>query len=288
MPAMQISSQTLPLTFELAHEFASMTKIDNDRELSESRMESHKKKVATGEFYTPRWSKCYCKENGITYRVDGKHSSTLFTQIPIPSGMTVTILEFEAETKIDVAVLYTQFDTPESVKTKSDTLKAITSFNELINSLPVKFKNDISKAFELAINPTKGKCSNNIRERALGMLEPEKLTFIEWLYNNLYIGYSGAKHIWRSPVMAVMYLNYQKDPQDTLEFWGRVRDENGDKPTWVCRQLAKWLTTTSLNNTPDIYREFYVRCMQAWNAHREGNMERDLKYYKNSKLPVIR
>lgn len=286
----QITTDKRKLTKKLASEFSQMITIDHDRNLSETRLEGHMANVENGTFYSPDWAKCLCKEDGVTYRVNGKHTSTMFSldEVIIPNGLYVNIKTFEADTLEDVAMLYTTFDCPESAKSSGDTTKAIIYTEESLRGLPTKFINDVTKAINYAAVQDKI-YDIKLRDRAKKAIEPDNVKFILWLREHLHDGNAGKgkNHVWRSPVMSAMYLTYQKSQKDSIEFWSRVRDETGASPDLPCRKLAKWLTATSLNNKPGLAKEFFVRSVQAWNAFRQSNESANLNYYKSNNLPKV-
>jgi hypothetical protein len=69
--------KTRKLTKGLAEEFAGMPPAPHDRPLNSTRCAVLKTAFDLGKFRTCEWAKAYCEETKTTYRINGKHTSTV-------------------------------------------------------------------------------------------------------------------------------------------------------------------------------------------------------------------
>lgn len=104
--------KTYKVTPKLATEFAEMEAVNIDRPLSERRLQVYERQVHSGGFRPVTWAKAYCTETDAIYRVNGKHTSTLFSRLPkeLLNDLHVIIEEYICDTLGDVANLYSTFD----------------------------------------------------------------------------------------------------------------------------------------------------------------------------------
>jgi hypothetical protein len=283
--------KTILVTRDVALEFAEMTAPPHDRPLSERRLNVYRKMLKAGGFRPVTWATCRCEETGDTYRINGKHTSTLLSTCdPMPEFYAI-IETYRADTLQDVAQLYSTFDSRMQLRSAGDINRSFAgSVPELVN-LPVHLINTAVTGLSYA-KWQEGYSRFQAVERAELMLDA--VDFILWLYDLSLAGRAEASaHVMRGPVAAAMYLTWIKDRKDANEFWSAVRDETGISPELPDRKLARYLLTTTINvghgtqgNRKGTQREFYVKCLHAWNAWRKRGPT-DLKYYPEAKLPPV-
>lgn len=290
--------KTMRVTKKLATQFAEMEAAPQDRPLSERRLQVYEKLAKEGGFRPCGWASVFCKETGGVYRVNGKHTSTLFSGLDLeslPSPLYAVVEEYECETLEDVAKLYSTYDSRLQSRNASDINRAFAacvpelvgvdsrSINLVISGISYHFHLDNYHRIQPAV-------------RAEQILEHSG--FAIWLFNSL--GLSGSHnthtHLKRVPVVGAIFGTYRKAQGDALAFWTAVRDETGATPTLPDRKLARFLLTNvsdkaSHTDKSSRYRtgsrEFYVKSLSAWNAWRQG-VQTDLKYFANAKVPTIK
>lgn len=124
--------------------------------------------------------------------------------------------------------------------------------------------------------------------------------FVVWLQDTYFpgrdrVGKNRTDHLRRFPVAAAMFGSWSKNRHDATTFWGAVRDETGSSPDTPDRKLASFLIRNGISRSGKIVelarkaepREFYVRCIHAWNAWRKED-KTDLRYYPEATLPTIK
>ena len=283
---------TTRATKALATKFAEMETIPNDRDLSERRLMIYGRLFRAGLFRPVTWATCHCKQTGATYRVNGKHTSTMLSGMDDFSGDFYVVLEhYEADTLEDVAKLYSTFDSRDSVRTVRD-------INSSFSSVVPELANIPAKTIGLAVSGMsyakhqQAAWSIPPAERAEALLD--HVEFVVWL-NELFYSRAECGFLMRVPVVAAIFLSYQRSRKDASRFWEAVRDQSSPRNDTPDRKIAKWLMQNSVNfglgaskveSRKASNREFLVRCLHAWNAWRKG-VQTDLRYYAEKKVPAV-
>jgi hypothetical protein len=284
---------TRRVTHKLAGEFAALESPPNDRQLSERRLQVYEKAARDGLFRPVSWAKAYCTETDETYRVNGKHTSTLFSAMePLPELYAV-IEEFRCETFADVVNLYATYDSKTQTRTTNDIYRLFAASVPELSDIPSKVVNATISGLSY-YTWLEHYSAKQAAERAELLLdEPEFAIFVHSVLGKT----DTCRHLIRVPVVAAMYGSWKKSQAKAREFWTSVRDETGAKPMLPDRKLAKWLSINSVRSGRGAsadrpqsrqapQREFYVRCIHAWNAWRKDEST-DLKYFKGAKIPAF-
>jgi hypothetical protein len=279
------------ITRKLATEFAALESPRNDRPLSERRLQIYERIMRKGEFRpTVTWARANCAETNDLYRVNGKHTSTLLSSIEPMPDIHVIIEDYECDTMEDVARLYATFDSRLQIRNSNDVYRSFAAVVPELAELP-------SKIVNVTIS---GLAYHKWLENYSGVQAVERAELIldECEFALLVSELVGSnKHLTRVPVVAAMYGSWKKAQGKAKEFWEAVRDETGPKPNTPDRRLAKFLILNSVNSGRGAEhgklfsrkaspREFYVKCIHAWNAWRRGE-NTDLKFYKDAKVPAF-
>lgn len=286
--------RTVPATVRLAREWSNMEAARVDRHLSERRLTVYRKMLAEKAFRPVSWAKVHCKETNQEYRVNGQHTSALFSSVDESQldGVYVVIEEYEADTLEDVARLYGTFDSPNQVRNAGDIYRQFAAVIPELAAIDHKFVGLAVHA--LALDKWKvfeGGGGVSAMER--GELLFDNVDEVLWLYEMLGTQRRTVAHLWRGPVAAAMVGSYRRSKKAATDFWLAVRDETGLSPKMPDRVIAKYLLTHSVNRglgagRPARFRikakEFYVKCVHAWNAWRKDQTT-DLKYFEDAKIP---
>lgn len=273
------------VTKKLAEQWAAMESVRNDRTLSEKRVEAYKMMAAGGIMRPVLWAKALCIETGESYRVNGKHTSTAYSQLDeIPDYCHVTIEEYQCDTLRDVAELYATFDSRLQMRTASDINKSFAGIDSELCDLPMKIVNlgvvgcsmwKWKSAFE----------TKSATDRAECLFEPEVKLFLRFLYE--VVGSSrSAKRLRRSPVVWAMFATWKKSRIDAQHFWAAVRDETGASPKTPDRRLSRYLMEVKVGRRSH-NNELYAKCIHAWNAWRSDG-HANLTYHADKPLPAAR
>lgn len=288
---LQSKPKTLKVTKTLAKEFAEMDPAPQDRPLSQRRLDTYKKLFDQELFRPCTWAKAYCPETNGTYRVNGKHTSTLLNSMEDIPEFFVTVEDYVCEKLEDVARLYSTFDSRQ---------QSFAGTVPQLSEVPVAVINASVSGIAYHLYGA-GMYNKQAAEKAELLLEhPE---FVLWATDTISQkcpklskeeARKSGKILCRFAVLAAMFGTWKKSQSDATKFWSDVRDQTGSKPSLPDRKLAVFLMTTGIRsglgakriNTADA-REFYVKCIHAWNAWRRGETT-DLKYYSDKPIPSIK
>lgn len=285
----------LPLTKRLANTFATMNPCPNDRPLSERRVAIYRNIVERGEFRSCTWAwVSKCNETGEEFRVNGKHTATLFSQMETLPEISITVERYTCDTIADVVRLYSTFDSGSATRTTCDINRSFAAINPDLAIIPSRVINLCASGIAYFTWRTAyGQIPAG--ERAEKLLD--HVPFCMWVSELLTSGKSEDRKILaRGPVVAAMHATYLRSQKDSRVFWESVRDDTGASPDLPDRRLAKWLRVMSVQSGQGGRKpgsrmaqpkEFYVKCLHAWNAFRNGETT-DLKYYREAKLPLAR
>lgn len=285
-----------PLTSSLARYFSEMERAPNDRKLSDRRLSVYKNQLAQGWWRPCTWAEAVCEETGITYRVNGKHTSTLFASMEaVPNGLFVTIETYACATLADVARLYGTYDRSIQARTSSDINRMFAATEPALAEVSNRMIDACAAGLQLYRSGGVVSTAQMVdpATRAEGLLD--ECVFVVWA-SQIVGDTTKHRHLVRSGVVAAMYATYRKSQRDALSFWQSVRDETGAKPSMPDRQLSRWLLLTSVHAAASgtlpasrraDSREFYVRSLHMWNAWRRDQQVKMLKYYVAEKVPAV-
>lgn len=285
-----IDAKTRKLTAALAREFATMTPAPDDRPLSDRRIDVYRRLVNEGSFRPCTWARATCLTTGEVFRVNGKHTSSLFSQMESLPDLVIVVETYECDTVEDVARLYATFDSRMQTRTTSDINRAFAATVPELLEVP-------QRTINLAVSSLSyfkwraAYTSIPAAERAELLLD--QVEFALWLSELVHFEGRQFRHIARGPVAAAMFATWLKSRKDATAFWCAVRDETGETPQKADRKLSRFLLTMNVaggtgGKAPASRRashpEFYAKCIHAWNAWRRGETT-DLKYYADAKVP---
>ena len=281
------------VTHKLAKEFADMDAVPQDRPLSERRLQVYERMVHEGAFRPCVWAKAFCVETNQHYRVNGKHTSILFSSLELEhvESLYVIIEEYRCETLEDVARLYATFDSKMQTRTASDIYRAFAATVPQLAELPRLTLNLLVAGVAADFYGIRNYLQRQAAERAELLLD--NIDFATWA--NSILTPQDAYILRRVPVIAAMCGTYGKAKKAAEEFWLAVRDQSASRNDHPTRRLAKFLMITNADGAPIANRrqrhvgdtrEFYVRSLHAWNAWRKGEPT-VLQYFKNAKIPSI-
>ena len=307
--------RTVEVTRLLAQGHASLESVPGDRPLSERRLQVYRKILKEGSFRPVAWATALCLETGTTYRVNGKHTSTILAGCPdpFPSGFYAVYEEYECPTLADAAELYSTFDSATQSRTSRDIYLSFAGAIHDLRELPASC---IVQAISgIALHDANGNMSKlaatTPAERAEALFD--HVEFVQWLHtvlsntlNPLPASHGGcgltmgkgrskqnkAKHLSRAPVIAAMLATWKRDPMAAGTFWCAVRDETGAHPGTPDRKIARYLMQVCLDSGSASkvkvdQRQMMVKCLHAWNAWRRGETT-NLNYHADREVPAAR
>lgn len=289
--------QTKPLTRHLAETWYQMQPVKVDRPLSQRRIEAYEKIAKAGMFRPINWASVYCKETDEIYRVNGKHTSTLFATRVDPKSVPpiyVIIEEYTADTLNDCVNLYSTFDSKTQTRSSGDINMSFASVIPELTGLHSRMVNLAVGGLTWFKDPVSRMAGASTAEKAELLFEYPH--WVLWLCGLLGVETGSVETALRQyrfmanvPVAGAMFATYHRDKKDATAFWRLVRDETGEAGS-PDRKLAKYLFSCTIrrskrdNVSSDVRREMYAKSIHAWNAWRRG-IGTALNYFPKAELP---
>lgn len=282
-----LGTKLVPLTEELAQEFATMPGVGGERPLKNWRVEFLKSRLAAGLFHSPKWAVVWF--NGKKYRINGQHSSNMLAASngDFPHGLKAVIDEFKCETEQEQAELFQQFDPSTSIRNREEIINAHRAAEHSLAEVSTRLAKDACDGVGFYVELTDG--------QRLGKEDRARLThthqdFILWLDS---IRRDAALRL--SSVSGAAYATWLKDPAAATEFWRLVHEESAPENTHPTRVLSKWLRelrAAKASNSGSATkrhsaRSIYERCIHCWNAYRSGRSMKHLVAQTGSKKGAI-
>jgi len=288
--------QSVKANHALHAKFALMEAAPNDRPMKLGNRKSLRSAILEGRFRNCNYASAYCVQTGKTYRVNGKHTSSILNEMngEAPKDLWAIVEEYECDTLEDVAKLYSTFDVAKSARTTGDINCMYAAACPELEKLPHRVINLSVTGMEYFFTAAKTgrgiyRGGNNSPDaKAQRLLEfPEYVLFVARI-----VGTNKAvlKKMGRGPIAAAMFGTWQKNKSMASDFWIQVRDESATKGD-ATRTLASFLFECGVarrarTGTAVGENEIFVKCIHAWNAWRKGEAT-SLKYYANKPVPAI-
>lgn len=287
------SPKTTKVTKAIVKEFADMEPAPRDRPLSERRVEVYKKIAEQGGFRPLTWASAKCGETGSVYRVNGKHTSTMLSRLDkLPDDLYVTVDRYYCDELDDVAKLYATFDSRLQSRNTADINRSFASCVPELGEVAARTINLVVSG--IAFHQYGTDYSRlQPAERAEALLEHHG--FAVWAHNLFGHSDNTNPHMKRVAVFAAMFGSYCVSKSDAEKFWVAVMEETGTSPNLPDRKLARFLLLyhskkASGSDKSARYRvtdkEYYVKCVHAWNAWRKGETT-NLNYFADAKIPKM-
>lgn len=274
-----ITSETKPLTPELAERFSAMMPSPTERAFDPARGKMLREKAEAGQLINFNWAIAIVGDK--EYRMNGQHSSKVLTELNghFPQGLKVHLDTYEVDSFDGLAHLFRQFDSRKSGRTLSDVsgayqglytdlagvpraaaklaVEGVAWYDKNVEGLPAPKGDDVYTLF--------GKSGLH--------------SFIKWVGEDIFT--VKTPELKRQTIVAAMYGTFEKNEAEARKFWKEVSrggvefEEN--HPTTVLDTFLKSIIEDKkkLELKP---ANFYQASVYAWNAYREGKTLSNVKY----------
>jgi hypothetical protein len=268
------------ITKELAQQFANMEPCIGDRPLSKARMSKLSKLLGKDNLKHCVWCKAFCKATDKDYRINGKHTSHLFSECVIPKDCYVTVCEYVCDSLKDVATIYAAFDNPLSSRTMTDILIPYKATEAKFENVIPRLANIIAAGISYKLWGRRKVVVFREDRVATILDEPD---FVVWA-NDL-LATPEAVFLRKQGVVAAMFATWKVSQTDCKQFWGDVCFHSSDDSQAAryfnfLRELEMGYVASNNFNV----REIYVRGVKHWNLWREGSLNK-FHYSKKSLTP---
>lgn len=290
------SCKVVKLTNKLALEFSELDSV-RDRPLSERRLAVYERMVSQKLFRPCSWAKAFSAESNQWYRVNGQHTSTLFSRLnPLPD-LLISVEEYECDTDEDVSRLWATFDSQKGSRTASEINHAFAATIEELREISRRIIDACVTG--IAYSSSRGQHGSmysqvSPAERAEVLFDNSD--FVLWV-NALGLAENKNRHLLRGGIIAAMYTTYRKAKAKSDEFWRLVISEESPLRTCPTRQLARWTLSTNCQTGYGSAskarkkiadpREFMVRSIHAWNAWRKDEEMSFSRYSNLAPVPNV-
>lgn len=279
-----------PLTSCFAEEIYSLPKYVGDRGLKTNRVKILVEKFKNKQIHDIEWAVAYNLEDNTLYRVNGQHTSYLFSsfgfakELPgedFPDQLEIILQYYICENIKQIGELWQQFDSAASARTPTEVAGSITAqYPELTG---ISNTSAMCAASGLAWYQHIGEPPKDLSSSDKLSLIHQNVEYFSWVGK-----FAGAKILKRSPVMAAVYATWKKSPIAAESFWTWVKKnshEDKKHPSTVLCEFLKnnEMRTGSGGKSGGTWSDlaFYNKSILAWNAFRE-NRRTDLKFYKDN------
>jgi hypothetical protein len=239
----KVKVEGVPLSVELANEFAALSPLPGERDERDQRREYLERHLRNGTSGGPCWARGRCLSDGSVYRLDGQHSSKLLSNLPpdiaFPTGLLVTIDDWEFDTlEQDGPAVFNLFNHPKSARTNEDAVG--------IYRARAKVLNDISKPFLVKVGDgiaeyERGRDGGMVlvpRERgSYFLLSDQYRDFTLWI--GRFRTTKNAAFMKRPALVAEMLADWLYSSEHATEFWQYVLTESHPEADHETRALAE-------------------------------------------------
>jgi hypothetical protein len=264
-----------------------------ERPFNRRRMSAYKKAMKEDRFRGTIWAKCFCKEDGHWWRVNGQTTSVsaleLFEEGGFVPNFYISLEVYEADTLKEVRELWNTFDTRDSAKDTSDINNSFAKLDPRLAGVPKGLINTLVAGMSLSQWDPYYSNKSSAADRAELLLTNDN--FCHWAVDMIQNGSSKTRKrkIEKAAAVAAMLDTWRKFPDEATKFWEGVRDANGINPEGGDRVLSDFLLQQ--RNRRNFYEDLwtdYGKCLKAWNAWRENRPVKELVFRVNDKLPEIK
>ena len=280
----------------LVRSFVEMEACPGDRAINEGRLSFLTKEFRDGRIIPFDWVIAVCK--GVEYRVNGKHSSNVLLANPDildKFDCVALIKKFDCPTMNDVVELYNTLDARESSRTPRELVQTVAASSAKMRDKSKKFLTAISTGMAYAQFEEQYNMKVNAHARAKSL--KNNLPFVDFVSDIDSQVQAGKKRTFlqRTPVVAAMYLTWNRDKGAAAKFWALVATGSGATPSTPDRHLERLLRDSSISRgsnrsgVPNVSaREFFCSSIMAWNHWRNGDTEiKKIKYNKVNPTPDV-
>lgn len=271
-----IKTEYFNVDHESATEHFEMLPAPNDRPLKDGRVADLREHIKRGLFHGCEWAIAKCNFDGTTRRVNGKHTSHIFSDKKFKYGQqTVAYTVWECDTLVELAIINSTYDRRVNNRSTSETNKVFAAAVPALDGAMNKTINDCVTAIACV---KYGKAYNNKtkpEERAKGLIgENDFCAFVRSLLEAKSINHIVMYR--RFCIMAAMYKTFAIDREAAREFWTAVMKASGTNCKKPDRRLQEYIIKTpnrSIKADNDRNRAEIIqnRCLHYWGQWRKTN-----------------
>ena len=273
----KVNSELVPLTRELARQFAQMKPVPGERPLRASRLKYLESRLQQQRFCSPTWAKALIEGAGGEWRADGQHSSHLLATCEdglFPSGLSVTVDTYRLDDILELADLFDLFDNPISARSNADKLGIYIADYADLAKLDRAFLGRAARGIDYYCRDLFKSNSKvmvfGAREHGLYFhADGANRDFAVWLY-----GHRQTKHAWmigKPGIAAEIYSDWRNHPELADRFWTEVMTERNPDPDDETRELSRTFREWSRKQPRVRQDRFRVHAKKAFDRFRRNS-----------------
>jgi hypothetical protein len=269
-----VSSATIPLTRELAAEFAGMAPSPTERDLSSSRLRELREKIDGGLAVPFNWATA--ELDGKQYRINGQHSSRLLNEAngSFPEGVTVHRDHYKCDNDDGLIMLFRQHDPRGSGRSPADVAGTYQGFEDDLHEVPKDLAKMAIEGIAWFLKEIEGNAPRKGDDRYTLFHDSDYHDFLLWVAGIFSVK---TPEMRRQTVLSAMWGTVDLAEQDARDFWDEVarggNPSNDDAPS---SKLDAWLKAIKAKDEKQVPHRLkagaiYQGCIYAWNAFRRGD-----------------
>jgi hypothetical protein len=272
-----VSTETKPLTRELATQFATMKGSPTERERNESRCKHLRAKFLAGTLIPFNWSVAVL--DGVEYRMNGQHSSGVLNDLDggFPEADVVVLTKYDVKNKEGLAQLFRQFDDRKSSRTPVDVSGAYQGLVDQIADVPRSAAKSAIEGIAWFNDKIEGASVPSGDDKFALFNREQYHPFVRFIGELL--SDNKAPELKAPAVVGGIYATFTKNEADARSFWDLVARKgdqfNDNAPTSV---LDKWLVDINKGIAEIKPVQIYKGIVFAWNAARADRDIQRIKY----------
>jgi hypothetical protein len=276
-----VSSETLPLTRELAAEFAKLPPSPTERELQSVRLRDLREKIDGGLAVPFNWASA--ELDGVMFRINGQHTGKLLNEAngTFPEGVTVHRDHYKCETEEGLIMLFRQHDPRGSGRSPADVAGTYQGFEADLHEVPKDLGKMAIEGIAWFLKEIEGVAPRKGDDRYAYFHDEQYHEFLRWVTGIFSVK---TPEMRRQTVLSAMWGTYSANEEEGRAFWDEVArggdPANDEAPS---SKLDTWLKAIKAKDEKQIPHKLktgavYQGCIYAWNAFRRG--EETLKAIK--------
>ncbi len=251
-----LSNKHFNVTLEIAAAHLALTPVGFDCKLKPKKLADLRERVLADHFHHCGWGVIKCKEDGRTYRVNGKTTSTLFSDPTLIQeyhrkygkeiDIEIACTTWECDTLLDMSAAYAEYDRKTNTRSASDNNRAVAAYVPSLHKAASKLINTCVSAISFGKFSVKYDRLATPEERAQELpRNDDYCTFVRENYESKDVLPLTRKMFRKYGIFGAMWLTFKEDKDAAQIFWGRVFRGDGTIKT-LERKLNTYLITTPL------------------------------------------
>ena len=278
----KVKSELVPLTRELAVEFAQMKPVPGERPLRPSRSKYFEWQLLQGSFNSPNWAKALIEGTQGEWRADGQHTSHLLATCEeslFPVGLSVTVNTYHLDSMLETADLFDLFDNPMSARTNADKLGIYIADHPDLVGMDRTFLGKVARGIDYYYRDLLKNNSKIVvfepRQHGLYFhMDATNRAFAIWL-----AGQHQAKHAWmigKPGITAEIYSDWRNHPELADRFWTEVMTERNPDPDDDTRELSRTFREWSRKQPRVRQDRFRTHAKKIFDRYRRNSRSKDM------------